>query len=300
MDKLPTISVVTPSYNQGQYLEQTILSVLNQDYPNFEYIVIDGGSTDNSIDIIKKYASRLTYWISEKDKGQPDAINKGLRHCKGEIFNWINSDDYLEPGALQVIAAAFKENTDMVAGKVRFFNRQGTMEFVQNSYLTARSLMYWTKGMQFSQPGLWLRRENIEGCGGIDDTLQYGFDWDMLIRYLSLFPRIQYIDDLLVHFRYHEESKTVSQTEHFDKDWWKVVEKLASQDKDKALKRTAYYKLTAREWMPFLQQVVDDKHAGKLEKIRKIAGAVNKNNKVQWRATLGAIRLILQDKAFNG
>ena len=118
-----SISIITPSYNQGQYLEQTINSVLGQNYPHLEYIIIDGGSTDGSVAIIKKYAEHLKYWVSEKDRGQASAINKGLQYCTGEIFNWLNSDDYLQPGALQKIANAFSEKTvDLVAGKVNNFS----------------------------------------------------------------------------------------------------------------------------------------------------------------------------------
>ena len=118
-----TISIITPSYNQGQFIEQTINSVLDQNYPNLQYIIIDGGSTDDTVSIIKKYEHHLTYWVSEKDTGQASAINKGLQHCTGEIFNWLNSDDYLQPGALQKIANAFSEKTvDLVAGKVNNFS----------------------------------------------------------------------------------------------------------------------------------------------------------------------------------
>ena len=95
MFSYPKISIVTPSFNQGQYIEQTILSVIGQDYPNLEYIIIDGGSSDNTVEIIKKYADKIIYWISDPDNGQSDALNKGLAKCTGEIFNWINSEDYL-------------------------------------------------------------------------------------------------------------------------------------------------------------------------------------------------------------
>jgi glycosyltransferase involved in cell wall biosynthesis len=95
MTQLPKISILTPSYNQGQYIEQTIQSILSQNYPNLEYIVIDGGSTDNTVEILKKYDQHITYWVSEKDRGQSHAINKGIEKCTGVLFNWLNSDDYL-------------------------------------------------------------------------------------------------------------------------------------------------------------------------------------------------------------
>ena len=103
----PRISIVTPSYNQGHYIEETIRSILLQGYPNLEYIIIDGGSTDRSVEIIQKYASFLTYWVSEPDNGQTQAIDKGLAYCTGEIFNWVNSDDFLSRNALATIASAF-------------------------------------------------------------------------------------------------------------------------------------------------------------------------------------------------
>src|SRR5471032_696184 len=105
----PSISIVTPSYNQGQYLDETIRSVLDQKYPNLQYIIIDGGSTDNSVEVIKKYEKHLSYWVSEKDKGQTDALNKGVAKCTGEIFGYINSDDLLLPKSLERVATTWNE-----------------------------------------------------------------------------------------------------------------------------------------------------------------------------------------------
>ena len=103
MNKLPKISIITPCFNAAQYIEQTILSIVNQEYDNLEYIIIDGGSSDGTVDIIKKYQDKITYWISEPDKGQSDAINKGIAIATGEVFNWVNGDDYLENDTLKLV-----------------------------------------------------------------------------------------------------------------------------------------------------------------------------------------------------
>ena len=120
MKNFPKISIVTPSYNQAEFLERTILSVLNQDYPNLEYIIIDGGSTDGSVEIIKKYEKYLAYWVSEKDKGQSDAINKGFQKSTGDILAWLNSDDTYLSGTLFKVVKAFQENpnADLIFGNI--------------------------------------------------------------------------------------------------------------------------------------------------------------------------------------
>ena len=171
----PRVSIVTPSYNQGQYIEETIRSILLQGYPNLEYIVIDGGSTDHSVEIIKRYAPWLAYWTSESDQGQPHAINKGIGKATGEIVNWINSDDLLLPGAVFRIVAAL-EQSDAVGGGVIEF-RQDKEELVPNAGLSAHGMITGSPGVSYHQPGLWLRRKSVIACGGIDESLHYTFCW---------------------------------------------------------------------------------------------------------------------------
>lgn len=248
----PKISIVTASYNQGQFIEETILSVLNQNYPNLEYIVIDGGSTDNSVEIIKKYQRHLTYWVSENDKGQANAINKGLKLCTGEIFNWLNSDDYLEPGALHKISVAFDDdNVNIVAGKVRNFSTTSE-EIIPNQKLSAKGLMCWEPGVKFVQPGVWMRRTLIEQCGGIDEQFHYAFDWDLYIRYLYCFPQVKELDDLLVHFRLHENSKTQSLLEKFAIEEREIIEKIYALDGYPLLKERCLYKIQKTNWTSYL------------------------------------------------
>jgi glycosyltransferase involved in cell wall biosynthesis len=174
----PKISIVTPSYNQGKYLEETILSVIKQNYPNLEYIIIDGGSTDNSVEIIKKYEKYLTYWVSEKDNGQSDAINKGLKRCTGEIFNWLNSDDYLEPNALFKIAEAYKKNPQkkvfcfgmyhFVDGEKKLFEKQNNPENELQCY--CNPIM--------QQPSMYYSMDAIKLLGPINLYLHYSMDYE--------------------------------------------------------------------------------------------------------------------------
>ncbi len=253
--KQPKLSIVTASFNQGQFIEETIQSVLNQNYPNLEYIIIDGGSTDQTLEIIKKYQQHLTYWVSENDEGQANAINKGLKLCTGEIFNWLNSDDYLEPESLYKIAETFEDKkVSLVAGKVRNFSTNAD-EIIPNQKLSAHGLMCWEPGVKFVQPGVWMRRELIEKCGGIDEKYHYAFDWDFYIRYLYCFPQVKEIDDLLVHFRLHENSKTQSLLEKFAIEEREIIEKIYALNGYPLLKERCLYKIQKTNWTSYLSDL---------------------------------------------
>jgi glycosyltransferase involved in cell wall biosynthesis len=206
----PLISIVTPSYNQGQYIEETIRSILLQGYPNLEYIIIDGCSNDGSVEIIKKYEQFLNYWISEPDDGQAHAINKGLDKCSGKIFNWINSDDFLEQSALEKIAENIRD-FDIVAGGVKnFFEMQKSSESVFNKNITIKGMVGACENTSYHQPGVWLRLNVLRACGKINENFHFNFDAELTIRVLMKTTNIRYIDDVLVNFRLHESSKTVS------------------------------------------------------------------------------------------
>jgi glycosyltransferase involved in cell wall biosynthesis len=290
MKEYPKISIVTPSYNQGQFIEETILSVFNQNYPNLEYIIIDGGSTDNSVEIIKKYADKLKYWVSEKDRGQAHAIIKGLEYCTGEIFNWLNSDDYLELGALHKIATTFaEEKVQLVAGTVRTFSVSNE-EIIPNQQLTAKGLMTWGPGVKFVQPGVWMRRNLLEECGGIDQQFHYAFDWDLYIRYLYLFPEVIELSDILVHFRLHEDSKTQSLGERFAQEERKIIVKIAQLDQFPGLMETCHYKIQKANWTQFLSELSDTKHSF-ISKFFLVLCELSKYPKVSYsRQTVGAIK----------
>jgi len=213
----PKISIVTPSYNQGQFIEQTIKSVLNQGYPNLEYILIDGGSTDETLEIINKYESNLTYWISEKDEGQANAINKGLRKCNGDIFNWLNSDDYYEPLALYKVAKTFiNHDCDIVSAREKHFDDIGNLIFRTGSTLKeniAETLYFG----HIDQPSTFWRKEIIDLLGGVNEKYNFLMDAELWVRYLLKYGDEQIIklNEMVVSFRLHDQSKTFKEQTNF-------------------------------------------------------------------------------------
>ncbi|WP_036679413.1 glycosyltransferase family 2 protein [Daejeonella oryzae] len=225
----PKISIITPSFNQGNYIEETILSIIKQNYPNLEYIIIDGGSSDQTLDIIKNYENQITYWISEKDTGQAHAINKGFKIASGKIVNWLNSDDILAPSSLFNIAENFDDETDIIAGNViDFKNNFEILHHVENKNLNLSSILRINQSNHvFHQPGVWFNKKNLDLINPLNEALHYQFDWEFTLRYLYLFPRVNYLNKTLVFFRYHKDSKTVSKREEFFKDSVEVFNSLA-------------------------------------------------------------------------
>lgn len=252
----PKISIVTPSYQQGQFIEETIRSILLQGYPNLEYMVIDGGSTDDSIEIIRKYEPFLAFWVSEQDRGQSHALNKGFKRVSGEIAGWINSDDLLTQGALGYVASAWNNNPGtLIAGPVLRFDSENGAETLQTQYgLTFTNLVQrWTKQCRFQQPGLFFPRLLLEQVGCIDEALRYSMDYDLLCRLLR-HASVTYIDMPLARFRYHSASKTVSQSERFiieghrvSQRYWEdwVTPRERRRSRQNVAHRLAYQSLTA-------------------------------------------------------
>lgn len=221
MTSLPKISIVTPSYNQGNYIEETILSVINQNYPNFEYIIIDGGSTDNTVDIIRKYGDKITYWVSEPDRGQTHAINKGFEKCSGEIFNWLNSDDFLEPGALFKIASHFAEdNIDVLLGKEKRIGAEGNFLNYSQGTTIHEALSDTIGRCHIDQSSTYFRREKLVDIFPLKEELHYLMDGEMWMRYLLRWgqERVKKTDDILLSFRLHTNSKSVSAKKEFQID----------------------------------------------------------------------------------
>ena len=179
------ISVVTPSYQQAQFLERTINSVLGQGYPNLEYLVIDGGSTDGIVEIIRRYAPRLAYWVSERDSGQSAAINKGLRRASGDILCWLNSDDFLAPGALEVAGHALRPggDADVLVGDVVFVSETGEeILTLPGRFAGKKGLACYWHGYQMHQPSIFWRREVTRDIGYLDENLHLTMDYDYWLR----------------------------------------------------------------------------------------------------------------------
>lgn len=204
----PKISIVTPSLNQGQYIEETIRSVLLQGYPNLEYIIIDGGSTDNTIDIIRKYERWITYWVSEPDRGQAHAINKGFAKATGEIFAYINSDDFYEPRAFKHVAILFLKNPDIscVAGGCRIFGKDNTV--FNANWPDNPSALLKPFGSPAPQPSFFFKSKIYKEAEGFNEDLHYVFDREFYIKIAISGYKPLLTSKVLSRYRYHEGVKT--------------------------------------------------------------------------------------------
>jgi glycosyltransferase involved in cell wall biosynthesis len=180
---LPLITVVTPSFNQARFLEDTLRSVVSQGYPRLEYIVIDGGSTDGSVDIIRRYESHLRYWVSEPDRGQSHAINKGLGMARGDVVAWLNSDDTYLPETLSRVGALFAQrpDVDLVYGDFVYTDVAGRPMRTRHvfSHMAYESLLYHD---YLGQPAVFFRRSLFEMIGPLDEALHYCMDWELFLR----------------------------------------------------------------------------------------------------------------------
>jgi len=199
--------VVTPSFNQGKFLEQTILSVLDQDYPNLQYIVMDGGSTDRSLEIISKYADRLDFWVSGPDDGQADAIAKGFQRCNGEILAWLNSDDVYLPGAITSVVEAFRKDgqTDLIYGDVQIIDEDGN-HLGQRRLTPMDRYDFLGSGDCLAQPATFWTRRIYDQVGGIDAGFYFQMDLDFYIRAADA-GRIKHVRDYFAKIRMHPEGK---------------------------------------------------------------------------------------------
>jgi glycosyltransferase involved in cell wall biosynthesis len=260
MTKQPLISIVTPSYNQAPFLEKTIRSVLEQDYPNLEYLIADGGSTDGSVEIIQKFSHKLAWWVSEKDSGQAEAINKGLHRARGEFVAWVNSDDFYEPGAVAEAVTALQQNPDVafVFGKVKVVDpSQRVLNNLSYGDWSLRDLMAFRI---IGQPAVFIRKSVLDQVGLLDTSFHFLLDHQLWLR-LAQASGMKYVPLRWAVAHYHEDCKNLAQAAEFGKEALRIVEWMRGDSKFRdqfnlyskkieagAERLNAFYLVEAREY----------------------------------------------------
>jgi len=252
---LPLVSIVTPSYNQARFLEQTIQSVLCQTYPNIEYAIVDGNSTDGSLKIIQKYKKQLAWFVSEKDRGQAEAINKGFKRVKGEFIAWLNSDDLFLPGAVEAAVRILSEypNAAFVHGDVlavdadgRVLNKIGYKDWGLSDLMKFRII---------GQPAVFMRKSMLEKAGFLDPSYHLLLDHQLWLR-LGQWGEMLYIREPWSMARFHENAKNIAQAAQFGDEAKRIVDWMSTQPglldlfkkNEKAIMAGAY-RLSARYFL---------------------------------------------------
>jgi glycosyltransferase involved in cell wall biosynthesis len=226
----PKITIVTPSFNQGRFLEQTILSVLNQNYPNLEYIIMDGGSSDGSVEIIRKYEQYLSYWSSGPDRGQSAAVEAGFRRATGEVFAWINSDDVYPPSVLHNVGEIMQRErqVDVCYGNMHILDAEGQIVAERRlidypAWLLKLGSRYG--GLGVYQPASFWRRSLYEAVGGLNPGLFFCMDNDLFIRFVLCDGKFKFVRAPLYGFRIHPDSKTGMRKNVADEEFKTLIDK---------------------------------------------------------------------------
>jgi GT2 family glycosyltransferase len=236
------VSIITPSYNQAQFLRQAMVSVLEQDFTPLEYLVVDGGSTDGSVAIIKEQEERLAWWVTEPDSGQADAINKALAHARGDVVAWLNSDDLYLPGAVRAGVQALEAHPDavLVYGNMQAVDAEGRIiNRLRYGQLNFEDLLCF---QIIGQPATFMRRRALEAAGGLDASFHCLLDHHLWIRLAQLGP-ILHVNETWASARFHAAAKNRISAEEFGKEAFRILD-WAAQERDiapvlKALRRRA-------------------------------------------------------------
>jgi glycosyltransferase involved in cell wall biosynthesis len=223
---MPRISIIIPTLNQGQYIESAIRSVLHQKYDNLQLIIIDGGSTDVTNEVILKYKNNISHYISEKDSGQTEAINKGIKLADGDIVTWLNSDDFYEAGAFDTVVPYFGEaGTGIVYGKARVFGETRRTETI--GAVKDLPLHEYLSYMRIPQPAMFFKGEAIRSVGPLNQDLHYTMDFELTAKVVLAGYKIKRIDKLIANYRFHENSKS-NLNHRFLHEWTKEVHDILS------------------------------------------------------------------------
>lgn len=217
------VSIITPSFNQARYLETTIRSVLGQRYQDLDYIIIDGGSTDGSIEIIRKYQDHLSWWVSEPDKGQAQAINKGFQKATGDVVGWLNSDDVYAPGAVNSAVKAFLQSPEvgLVYGDAISIDQDGSPFYQQ--VFDDYSLKELVAFHIICQPAVFFRRESLECAGYLDENYHFLLDHQLWLR-IAQFVKIRHIAEIWAFARYHPGAKNITRSAEFSQEAFQILE----------------------------------------------------------------------------
>jgi len=245
MNKDILITIVTPSYNQGQFIEATILSVLNQTHKNIQYIIVDGGSTDQTMEVVNKYKDQIDIIIHEKDKGQTDAINKGFKLAKGELLGWINSDDILYPDCVEKIVKAYLEKPNGAIYYNRFNNRINSQGQITETYERNIPNREYLLSINYDviQPGSFYKRELVSRVGYLNVNNHYCMDLDLWLKLLNHGSIYNVSDSPSAGFRMWEETKTNTGKEKFLKNIREVLILNGAKYYSKTVRKTYWYEL---------------------------------------------------------
>jgi glycosyltransferase involved in cell wall biosynthesis len=286
---LPKISLVTPVFNSAKYVEATIHSILAQNYPNLEYFIIDGGSTDGTIDIIRKYESRISGWISEPDKGMYDAINKGFTRTSGEIMGWISATDKLHPGGLAVVGTVFSKfaGVEWITGRRTVFNEEGELTRVDPVMRWSRySFLLGASQRHIQQESTYWRRSLWERAGNrVDASRRSAGDFELWVRFFR-HARLYTVDALIGGFRVHADSDSLANLHRFNNLCDKIAQTELRQELGSAFRAFKLFDLAIGR-IPKVRVVW---HRGKhlvLEGAYAMPGPVIEKKDGAWRMRLG-------------
>jgi glycosyltransferase involved in cell wall biosynthesis len=289
-DKLPLVSVITPSFNQGEFIEETIQSILDQDYPNIEHIVIDGASTDGTVSMLKRYDRRIS-WLSEPDRGQSDAINKGFRRARGDIMTWLGADDVYERNTVAKIVKHFEEHSDtgMVYGECLYINSMGQTigKYPSRDFDIAGLLLFGF----IPQPTVFMRKSVLDRVGLVDTDLHFAMDLDLWVR-IAMSGRVDFIPAILARYRLHDGTKTVSSSGAFEREGIRVKERYLNDANFKKCLDSSYRNVSCRVYLKIASFYFYEGEVTKTVQYLMKAFAANPVSREFWGLPYGAWRSI--------